>query len=303
MPMNIRDLRYMLSLAEHGHFGRAAVASGVSQPTLSVQIRKLEAMLGVKLFERASRTVTPTSACEQLLGHARAAVAAADAMRTVAHTLRDPLAGRFRLGIIPTLAPYLLPLMLGPLRQAHPALELEPWEDQTAALLDRLRAHELDAALLATGVDAPDLASRALFTEPFLAALPPEHALATRQVVTEAELGDDILVLAEGHCLRDQALEICGRGGALGGPLRAASLSTLLNMVAAGYGTTLIPALAAGVAQDAGIALRSLATGAGRTVRIVWRVRFPRHAAVAAVGAVIAERLRHFAAGAAAGTI
>ena len=293
--MNLRDLRYLLAVAEHAHFGRAATACGISQPTLSVQIRKLEAALGVALFERGGKTVAPTAACERLLGHARAAVAEAEAMLAVARTLRDPLAGRFRLGIIPTLAPYLLPLVFAPLRAALPALELEPWEDQTAALLARLRAQELDAALLATATDGPDLASRTLFAEPFLAALPPEHPLAGRAVVAEAELARDILVLADGHCLREQALAACGQATALGGTLRAASLSTLLNMVAAGYGTTLIPGLAAGAAQDAGIVLRPLAARAGRTVRIAWRVPFPRRAAVEAVGEIIATRLRGFA--------
>jgi LysR family hydrogen peroxide-inducible transcriptional activator len=297
MAMNLRDLRYLLAVAEQGHFGRAAEACGISQPTLSVQLRKLEDELGVALFERSSKAVTPTAACDRLIGHVRAAVAEADAILAVARTLRDPLAGRFRLGIIPTLAPYLLPLVFAPLRAALPALEVEPWEDQTAALLERLRTHELDAALLATELDGPDLASRPLFAEPFLAALPPEHPLAGRAVVEEAELARDILVLADGHCLRDQALAACGQSGALGGTLRAASLSTLLNMVAAGYGTTLIPGLAAGAAEDAGIVLRPLAAEAGRTVRIAWRARFPRRAAVDAVGEVIAQRLRGFAAG------
>lgn len=293
--MNLRDLRYLLAVAEHGHFGRAAEACGVSQPTLSVQLRRLEEMLGVTLFERTSKAVTPTAACERLIGHVRTAVAEADAILAVARSLRDPLSGRFRLGIIPTLAPYLLPLVFGPLREALPDLEIEPWEDQTAALLERLRTHELDAALLATEVDSPDLASEALFDEPFLAALPPEHPLATREEVAEQELAEDILVLADGHCLREQALEACGRSGALGGTLRAASLSTLLNMVAAGYGTTLIPGLAAGAAQDAGIVLRPLRARTGRTVRIAWRTRFPHRAAVEAVGGVIASRLRGWA--------
>jgi LysR family hydrogen peroxide-inducible transcriptional activator len=301
--MNLRDLRYLLAVVEHGHFRRAAEACGVSQPTLSIQLRKLEEQLGVTLFERASKTATPTAACERLLGHVRAAVAEADAIYAAARSLRDPLSGPFRLGIIPTLAPYLLPLVFAPLRAALPALEVEPWEDQTAALLERLRAHELDAALLATEVDAPDLASRALFEEPFLAALSPEHPLAGRPSVAEEELAPDILVLADGHCLRDQTLAACGRAGALGGPLRAASLSTLLNMVAAGYGTTLIPGLAAGAALDAGIVLRPLAARTAREVRIAWRSQFPRRAAVDAVADVIATRLASFAAAAAEGRV
>jgi LysR family hydrogen peroxide-inducible transcriptional activator len=290
--MNLRDLHYLLAVAEHEHFGHAAKACGVSQPTLSVQIRKLEALVGVALFERTNKNVTPTAACERLIGHARAAVAEVEAIFAVARDLRDPLAGRFRLGIIPTLAPYLLPLVFAPLRATLPALELEPWEDQTAALLDRLRARELDAVLLATEAEGPDLA-----------ALPPEHPLAGNEVVAEADLARDILVLADGHCLRGQALAACGHSGALGGALRAASLSTLLNMVAAGYGTTLIPGLAAGAAQDAGIVLRPLAARAGRIVRIAWRTHFPRRAVVDAVGEVIATRLRGFAEGAAAGTV
>jgi LysR family hydrogen peroxide-inducible transcriptional activator len=282
---------------------RAAEACGISQPTLSVQVRKLEELLGVVLFERTSKSVTPTPASDQLIGHVRAVVAEADAILALASGLRDPMAGRIRLGVIPTLAPYLLPLVFASLREALPALEVEPWEDQTLALLKRLHAHELDAALLATEVIGPDLESQPLFDEPFLAALPPEHPLAGRNVVAEADLAQDILVLADGHCLRDQALEACGGNGALNGTLRATSLSTLLNMVAAGYGTTLIPALAAGSAQDTGIVLRPLAARVGRTVRIAWRARFPRRAVLERVGEVIATRLHGFAEGAAAGTI
>jgi LysR family hydrogen peroxide-inducible transcriptional activator len=301
--MNLRDLRYLLAIAEHGHFGRAAEACGISQPTLSIQLRKLEDLLGVALFERGGKTVAPTEACERLIGHVRSAVAEADAILTLARSLRDPLAGRFRLGIIPTLAPYLLPLVFGPLRDALPTLEVEPWEDQTTALLDRMRAHELDAALLATEEDGPDLVSQPLFSEPFLAALPPEHPLAARTEVAEEELAPDILVLADGHCLRDQTLAACGQAATRAGALRAASLPTLLNMVAAGYGTTLVPGLAAGAAQDAGIVLRPLASRAGRTVRVAWRASFPRRAAVEAVAEVIATRLRAFAQGASAGAV
>ncbi len=290
--MNTRDLRYLLAVAQHGHFGRAAMACNVSQPTLSVQIRKLEALLGVSLFERSPRGVVPTSACTQLLPHARAAVAAADAIVTLAQARQDPLSGRFRLGIIPTLAPFLLPLIFAPLQDALPRLQLEPWEDQTDALLARLSTHDLDAALIATDPDGPHLSGRALFDEPFLAALPPDHRLANAPMVAEADLAADILVLSDGHCLRDQALAACGATGAYGGALRASSLPTLLNMVAAGYGTTLVPALASGAAQDAGIVLRPLASPVQRTVRIAWRTHHARGPAVLAVGDVVARRLQ-----------
>lgn len=296
--MNIRDLRYMLAVAEHRHFGRAAEACRVSQPTLSVQLRKLEEALGVVLFERSSKQVVPTPICELLLAHARIAVAETEAMTALAQASADPLRGALRIGIIPTLGPYLLPLVFAPLREALPELEIEPWEDITATLIERLRAHELDAALLATEPEGADLLSRPLFTEPFLAALPPDHPLAAQDRIRESDLVPDVLVLADGHCLRDQALAACGLAGPLGGALRASSLATLINMVAAGYGTTLVPGLAAGAAQDSGIALRPLAARASRTIRIVWRAAFPRRAAVDSVARVIAERLAPFAAAA-----
>jgi len=296
--MTPRDLRYMLALAEHRHFGRAAEACRVSQPTLSVQLRKLEESLGAALFERSSKQVVPTPVCEALLPHARIALAEIEAMSALARALADPLRGTLRIGVIPTLGPYLLPLVLAPLREALPDLAIEPWEDVTTTLLDKLRAHELDAALLATEPDATDLASRALFTEPFIAALPPDHALAARDRIAEADLAADVLVLADGHCLRDQALAACGLAGPLGGALRAASLATLINMVPAGYGTTLVPGLAAGAAQDAGIMLRPLAARASRTIRIVWRSALPRRAAIEAVARIIAERLAPYAAAA-----
>jgi LysR family hydrogen peroxide-inducible transcriptional activator len=296
--VNLRDLRYMLALAEHRHFGRAAEACRVAQPTLSVQLKKLEDSLGAVLFERSSKQVVPTPACEALLPHARIALAEVDAMAALARSLADPLHGTLRLGVIPTLGPHLLPLVLAPLRAALPGLTVEPWEDVTATLVERLRAHELDAALLATEPEGADLLTRALFAEPFLAALPPDHRLAARPRIAEADLAPDVLVLADGHCLRDQALAACGLGGPQSGALRASSLATLINMVAAGYGTTLVPGLAAGAAQDAGIVLRPLTARASRTIRIAWRAAFPRRAAVDAVARVVAERLAPFAAAA-----
>lgn len=297
--MNINNLRYLLAIIEHGHFGRAAEACGVSQPTLSVQLRKLEDTLGITLLERNSRTVVPTIACERVLNHIRATVMGADLIMAEARGLRDPLAGRFRLGIIPTLAPYLLPLIFAPLRAALPLLDIEPWEDQTTSLLRALRANELDAVLLATETDGTDLVSRPLFSERFLAALPPTHPLCRLNVIAEADLAPDILVLTDGHCLRHQVLAACGqRGagtGAGAGTLRAASLATLLNMVAAGYGTTVIPALAATPAEEAGVVLRPLATRTSRTIRIAWRAPFPGRAAVEAVAEVIETRLHNFA--------
>jgi LysR family hydrogen peroxide-inducible transcriptional activator len=301
--MNLRDLRYALAVAEHRHFGRAAELCHISQPTLSTQLRKLEEELGVVLFERTNKSVVPTAAGEALLAHARTAIDAADAMLALAQASRDPLRGRLRLGVIPTLAPYLLPLVFGPLRDALPDLVIEPWEDMTHALLERLRGHDLDAALLATDSETPDLESQDLFTEPFLAALPPDHKLTQQDRIHEEDLAPDILVLADGHCLRDQALAACGHAGPHAGALRAASLSTLMNMVAAGYGTTLIPGLAAGTARDTGITLRPLHGNTGRQIRLVARTTFPRRAAIHAIATLIRSRLAPFATGAAEGVV
>ncbi len=285
--MNLRDLRYLVAIADHRHFGKAAEACHVSQPTLSGQIRKLEQWLGVALFERTNKWVEPTEIGARILEHARAAIAAADAVEAEARTARDPLTGPLRLGVIPTLGPYLMPLVFGPLRQDCPGLELELWEDLTDNLLERLRAHRLDAALIATDVPEGDLAETILFAEPFVAALPEGHRLTGKARVREADLAPDLLVLADGHCLRDQALAACSRTDAEAGALRAASLETLVNMVAAGYGTTLVPALAAGTMAGRPVILRPVDGDAARIVRIVSRPTFPRAMAVAVIGDAI----------------
>ncbi len=181
-------------------------------------------------------------------------------MEAVARAARDPLAGPLKLGVIPTLAPYLMPMILGPLQKAYPELTIELWEDQTRALIDGLRNHRLDAALLATAPEAPEITEIALFNEPLLAALPPDHRLASVGTVSEEDMAGDLLVLVDGHCLANQALAACGtrhgppRNGLQAG-MQASTLETLVNLVAAGYGTTLIPALAAGSLGLRGIVL------------------------------------------------
>jgi len=285
--VNLRDLRYLLAIAEHRHFGRAADACHVSQPTLSGQVRKLEEWLGVALFERTNKWVVPTEVGKRILDHAARAVAAADAIQAEAKAARDPLVGPLKLGVIPTLGPYLMPLVFGPLRRDLPDLRIELWEDVTDSLLDRLRQRRLDAALIATSTGPGEFSERPLFTEPFLAALPPGHPLAGSDRVDEAALSADLLVLADGHCLRDQALAACSRTDAEAGALRAASLETLVNMVVAGYGCTLIPGLAAGAMQGRPVVLRPLAGQTARLVRLVSRPTFPRGAALDAMAATI----------------
>ncbi|MGQ9367441.1 LysR substrate-binding domain-containing protein [Azospirillum sp. ST 5-10] len=293
--MNLRDLRYLLAIAEHRHFGKAAEACHVSQPTLSGQVRKLEDWLGVTLFERTNKWVVPTEVGERILDHARRAVTAADALEAEARAARDPLVGPLKLGVIPTLGPYLMPLVFGPLRRACPKLEIELWEDVTESLLERLRARKLDAALLATAPPDGEFAEIELFTEPFLAAMPEGHALAGRQRVGEADLAPDLLVLADGHCLRDQALAACHSSEGDRAALRAASLETLINMVAAGYGTTLIPGLAAGSMRGRGVVLRPLSGPASRTVRLVSRATYPRAKALAVMAATIRDEVTAYA--------
>jgi LysR family hydrogen peroxide-inducible transcriptional activator len=297
--MNLRDLRYLIAVAETRHFGRAAERCFVSQPTLSGQIRKLEAELGVTLFERTSRAVAVTPIGEALLVHARRAVQEADTLTELARAYRDPLAGPLRLGVIPTLSPYLMPLILVPLRERHPQLKLVLTEEITEALLDRLRDHGIDAALIATEVDDPDLVSRPLFDEPFWFAHPRDHALYEKDPITREDLESvDLLLLADGHCLAQQVMEVCAlaerrQAGDLS-DLRASSLETLLQLVGAGFGCTLVPALAmrGGWTSGAGVVARPLdLPDAYRRVALVTRRSFPRPEALDAIVAVILENL------------
>jgi LysR family hydrogen peroxide-inducible transcriptional activator len=289
--MNLQDLRYFVSVAEHCHFGRAAEACDVSQPTLSSQIRKLEDELGVRLLERTNKRVHLTQVGGQILTHAQRALAETRQMEVVARSARDPLVGPLRLGIIPTLAPYLMPLILKPLKQNYPGLTIELWEDQTRALIESLRNHRLDAALLATATDAPEITELALFDEPLMAALPKHHPLAKSADVDEDDLADELLVLAEGHCLANQALAACGtkhgRRSGLQGSMQAATLDTLVNLVAAGYGMTLIPALAVDSFGNRDIAVRRLRGHSARTIRLASRPGFPRPQALRALEKVI----------------
>ncbi len=279
--MNLQELRYLVAVAEHRHFGQAAEACNVSQPTLSGQIRKLEEELGVTLLERTNKRVSLTSVGSQILVHAQRALSEAAQVEAVARAARDPLVGPLKLGAIPTLAPYLMPLILKPLQISHPGLTIELREDLTRPLIDGLRNHRLDAALIASDAETPEVTEIALFAEPLLAALPPDHRLAGQSHVDEEALSNELLVLADGHCLANQALSACkateipGSSG-LQRNMRAANLETLVNLVAAGYGATLIPALAADSLGQRGITLLPLTRGTSRTIRLASRPGFPR---------------------------
>ncbi|KGI76997.1 DNA-binding transcriptional regulator OxyR [Oleiagrimonas soli] len=244
--MNLRDLHYLVALAEHCHFGRAAEACFVSQPTLSTQIRKLEDELGVTLVERTPRKVLLTDVGREIAARARDVLNEAEQIRAIARRTRDPESGTVRLGIFPTLGPYLLPHVIPMLREAFPRLELLLVEEKTEVVLERLREGKLDAGILALPIHEESLHVEFLFEEPFLLAVPEQHALAERKRLRLDDLAEEsLLLLEDGHCLRDQALEVCqlaGAGERTG--FRATSLETLRQMVAANVGITLLPTLA-----------------------------------------------------------
>jgi LysR family hydrogen peroxide-inducible transcriptional activator len=297
--MNLRDMKYILAVAESRHFGRAAERCFVSQPTLSGQIKKLEEALGVTIFERTNRSVEVTPIGNTILEHARLLLEQADAIEQVARAHQDPLAGPLRIGAIPTLSPYLLPLILVPLKRRYPQLKLVLFEEITDSLLKRVQHHELDAALLATPVSDPDLAMLPLFDEPFWLAHPRKHPLYDKDEITETDLESiDLLLLSEGHCLTHQVMEVCHlvdrpRDGEMA-DLRAASLETLLQLVGAGFGCTLVPALAirGGWMTDSGIIARRLEfDDAYRRISLVYRRSFPRRAALDAFAETLREHL------------
>ena len=274
--MNLRDLKYLVALADLRHFGKAADACFVSQPTLSTQIRKLEDELGVALVERAPRKVMLTATGQDVVLRARRIVAEVEQMKESARRSRDPESGSMRLGVFPTLGPYLLPHIVPQLRERFPQLELLLVEEKSDVLLQRLRDGKLDAALLALPVHDEQLHAELLFEEPFVFAAPQRHPLAARASVSMAQLSDETLLLLEdGHCLRDQALDVCRLSGANEkSGFRATSLETLRQMVAAGVGVTLLPALSvhAPVAQPPNIRVVPFRKPApSRRIALVWR--------------------------------
>ena len=276
--MNIQDLRYVVALAEHGHFGRAATACNIAQSTLSTQIKNLETQLGVTLFERTTKSVSVTTVGAEIVGRARQVLAEVDAIMSVGQHTSGPLAGGFSLGVIPTLGPYMLPWLVPALKREYPALRLVLREDLTAPLLERLGSHRLDAALVALPVPDDRMETLPLFDEPFWFAQPKGRKPAAASVMREDELrGQPLLLLTEGNCLRDQALAICGTADREAeGDFRATSLGTILQMVATGLGNTLLPAMACGEARSRAVSTRPLAAGVGRRIGLVWRRSYPK---------------------------
>lgn len=247
MSINLRDLEYLVAVDEERHFHRAAERCHVSQPTLSGQLKKLEERLGIRLIERSTRQVMMTDAGQAVVAQARRVLAASRGITEIAQGFHDPMAGELQLGLIPTVAPYLLPLIMSPLKKAFPRLKLWLHEQQTAVLLERLRNAELDFVIIALPVAATEeFAEIDLFREPFWMALPREDLLVKRG---EASLEDlnarEVMLLEEGHCLREHALDVCVTAGSgEQSAFHATSLETLRHMVGEGMGITLMPQLA-----------------------------------------------------------
>ncbi|MBV8060028.1 MAG: LysR family transcriptional regulator [Alphaproteobacteria bacterium] len=245
--MNIRDLSYLVAVADTGSVARAAEQCHVGQPTLSIQIKKLEAYLGVTVFERVQRRLRISEAGKPIIAIARHIVAESERLRQTARSLADPFALPFRLGVFPTLAPYLLPRVMPEISRTLPQLSLRLIEEKSPVLTEQLLQGQIDAILTSLPIHHNDVEMSHLFDDPFLLACPAEHPLAKRKQLTRADLdGQTLLLLEDGHCMRDQALELCSVSHAReDDEFRATSLETLRHMVAAGTGITLIPQIAA----------------------------------------------------------
>lgn len=291
-------IRYLVAVADHRHFGRAAAACAVSQPTLSAQISQWERRLGQQVFERTSSGVRLTAVGASVVAAARRALAEIQALEIAATSATPPFFGPLRVGIIPTLGPYLLPLVGSAIAARWPDLDWRVSECQTADLLERLDRHRLDVLILA-GVAGlrPQREVEPLFDEPFLAALPRAHRLAASEHITPADLGGDhLLLLEDGHCLRDQALAICGslQPHRARGDYLATSLETLRQFVALGHGVTVLPALAVHATRtDERLVIRPFAgPPASRSIALVWRKGDVRAAGYRQFGQLIATTIR-----------
>jgi len=269
--LSIRQLQYVVAIADTLGFHRAAERCGVSQPTLSSQVQKLEEVLGVRVFERDKRRVLVTAAGEPLIEHARKVLLELDdLLRTAAEAIR--------IGVIPTVAPYLLPFITPAVATRWPRLRLALVEEKTDELLAALRGGELDAGLLALVDGMEDLEHAVVLDDPFVAAVPRTHLLAKKKTVSLDDLEDEpVLLLEDGHCLRTQALALCQRAGATETDLRATSLATLVQMVSSGAGVTLLPSIAVDVENRRGqLAVKPLEKPAhGRTICLAWRKAAP----------------------------
>jgi LysR family hydrogen peroxide-inducible transcriptional activator len=291
LGLTLRELEYLVAVADAGHFGRAAEACHVSQPTLSMQLKKLEEQLGVVLVERTNRRVALTPAGERVAARARRVLSEVALLTATAQSMRAPLSGPLLLGLIPTLAPYMLPWTIPALKRAFPALELVVHEEMTDLLLARLDANALDIAVVALPADGNGLTTAALFDEPFLFACHKDSPLAKAKSISSGDIPPEhLLLLTDGHCLREQALDVCGFSGGRGGAadVTATSLETLKQLVANNVGYTLLPAMAAEtLPAKSAITLRPLDGGGYRRIGLVWRASHPQGAHFALLAAAL----------------
>lgn len=292
MTPTLRQLHYLKLLSEHGSFSRAADAAHVTQPTLSAGVAELEKILGAKVVERARSGVILTAAGREAVARAEVILAQTDDLVQAVRAAGLPLAGRFRLGVIPTIAPFVLPRTLPVLRREYPKLRLFLREDLTSRLVADLRAGALDAALIALPYDMNGLSWSHVSDDELLAAAPANHRIAGAARVTAKELeGDDLILLEDGHCLRDHALAACGLAPPKASDeesFAATSLPTLVQMVSSGLGVTFLPAMAveAGLTENASVTVRPLAAAhASREIVVAWRAGSSR----AAEGRLLAE--------------
>jgi len=290
-PYTLRQLQYAVAVADLRNFRRAAAHCAVSQPALSAQLAALEQSLGVRLFERGRGGVLVTPAGEELVAAARRVLLGADDLLAASTRHRDPLAGTLRIGVIPTIAPYLLPRAVPRLSAAFPQATFVWVEEKTETLLARLAGGEVDAALLAHVAGLDGFEEEELGLDPFVLAVPRDHELAKGSgPVRPGELeGEPVLLLDDGHCLRDQSLAYCARAGAQELGYRATSLPTLVQMVAGGAGVTLLPTMAVETERArAAIAIRPFAPREpARTIVLLWRPRSPLATALAGVARVL----------------
>ena len=288
----LRQLQYIVEVARLGGFRRAAQACHVSQPALSAQVAAAERQLGVQIFERNRRSVRLSPAGEQLVEQAQRVLVAAADLRELARQLADPFSGRLRLGVIPTIGPYLLPEITPPLAQAFPKLTLTWSEARTEHLVQALRAGALDAALLAVEADIGDLEYAPLGRDPFVLAAAPGHPAVRARGLATAEVlnGTSVLLLDDGHCFREQALQVCAQARVDEHSFRATSLATLVQMVSTGSAVTLLPTIALTVEnRRSQLRVRKFAApGPGRTLALAWR----RGAAMAKTLRAVADAIR-----------
>jgi len=301
-PFTLRQLQYVVAVADTLSFRRAAEQCGVSQPSLSAQLALVEETMGVVLFERDKKRVLPTVAGREIVTRARQLLVAMDDLVEAGKRARDPLEGTLRIGVIPTVSPYLLPGVTPALRARHPRLTVAWLEEKTDVLLGALARGDLEAAVLALAYDLRDVEREVLADDPFVLLLPPEHPLAAKPgpATLSALRSDEVLLLDDGHCFRDQALEVCSAARARESEFRATSLSTLVQMVAGGAGITLLPELAvAAETRRADVRVRSFASRPPhRTLVLAWRKGSPYAVALRAIAGVLRGAIAAVAGGA-----